>query len=188
MSQPRMCSFAADGDVNPLLLIERLTRGIGRAAAWLMLAAAVLSAGNALMRKVFAISSNAMLEAQWYLVGTAVMLAAAWVLQENGHVRIELISSRFPRELRRGIEIFGHLCLLLPFSSLMLWLSWPYFMRSWSQNETSINTGGLLVWPMRGIIVLGFLLLCLQSLVALLRLLRGGDAPSPSDDDARPIE
>ncbi|WP_118135493.1 TRAP transporter small permease subunit [Oceanicella sp. SM1341] len=169
-------------------LIDRVNRGIGRACAWAVLAATLLSAGNALMRKLFAVSSNAMLEAQWYLVGIAVMLGAAWVLQENGHVRIELVSARFPPRLRRGVEIFGHLVLLLPCAALMFWLSWPYFLRSWAQNETSINTGGLLVWPMRGVIAAGFLLLCLQSLCALLRLLAGAPAPAPGGDDALPPE
>jgi TRAP-type mannitol/chloroaromatic compound transport system permease small subunit len=157
--------------------IDKINRCIGQACAWLVLAAALLSAGNALMRKLFSISSNAMLEAQWYLVGISVMFGAAWVLQENGHVRIELLASRFSRRLRRGIEIFGHIVFLLPCSALMFWLSTPYFMRSISQNETSINTGGLLVWPMRGVITLGFLLLCLQSISALARLF--GRAPFP---------
>ncbi|WP_158970102.1 TRAP transporter small permease subunit [Chachezhania sediminis] len=169
-------------------IVDRVTRGIGRVSAWLVLAAALLSAGNALMRKVFAVSSNAMLEAQWYLVGISVMLGAAWVLQDNAHIRIELLSSRFSAQLRRRIEILGHLLMLLPFAGLMLWLCWPYFARSFAQNETSINTGGLLVWPMRGVIAAGFLLLCLQSLATLVRLLNGGAAPAPTDQNDLPPE
>ena len=170
------------------IVIDRITRGIGRACAWLILLSAVLSAANALSRKFFALSSNAMLEAQWYLVGIAVMLGAAWVLQENGHVRIELLASRFPARLRRGIEIFGHLCLLLPFTGLMTWLSWPYFLRSYAQNEGSINTGGLLVWPMRGVIAVGFFLLVLQSVSILLRLTGGGTYPPDPDETGLPTE
>lgn len=160
-----------------VLLIERASRALGRAAAWLLLASVVVSAVNAILRKAFSLSSNAMLEAQWYLVGTAVMLGAAWVLQVNGHIRIELLSSRFASGLRRAIEIAGHALLIVPFAAAMLWLSLPYFLRSWAQGETSINTGGLLIWPMRGIICLGFLLLLLQSLACLVRLLLGEEAP-----------
>jgi len=158
-------------------LVERANRALGRAAAWLLLASVAVSAVNAILRKAFSLSSNAMLEAQWYLVGTAVMLGAAWVLQVNGHIRIELLSSRFSSGPRRAIEIAGHALLIVPFAATMLWLSLPYFLRSWAQGETSINTGGLLIWPMRGIICLGFLLLLLQSLACLARLLLGEEAP-----------
>jgi TRAP-type mannitol/chloroaromatic compound transport system permease small subunit len=105
------------------------------------------------------------------------MLAAAWVLQVNGHIRIELLSTRFSSGLRRAIEIAGHALLIVPFAATMLWLSLPYFLRSWAQGETSINTGGLLIWPMRGIICWGFLLLLLQSLACLVRMLLGEEAP-----------
>lgn len=165
-----------------VVLTERANRVLGRAAAWLLLASVLVSAVNAVLRKAFSLSSNAMLEAQWYLVGTAVMLGAAWVLQVNGHIRIELMSSRFSSGLRRGIEIAGHALLILPFAGTMLWLSIPYFRRSWAQNESSINTGGLLVWPMRGIICLGFLLLLLQSLACLAHLLLDEEASPDAQD------
>ncbi len=114
-----------------------------------------------------------MLELQWYLVGAMVMLGAAWVFQENAHVRIEILASKFSQRTRRLIELCGHLVMLAPFAGLMLWLSLPFFLRSYAQNEISLNSGGLLIWPMRGIIVIGFALLLLQTLSAVLKIFRG---------------
>ncbi len=162
--------------------IDRVNDLVGRASVWLLLAAVLLSAGNAVVRKLFAMSSNAMLEAQWYLIGTMVMLAAPWVLQQNAHVRIEILSARLSHKARTMIELLGHIVMLLPFAGIMLWLSLPYFERSYRQGEQSLNAGGLAVWPMRGIVVLGFALLTLQALSAILRVLREG---APDTDDAR---
>lgn len=161
--------------------IDKFNDLVGRASVWLLLAAVLLSAGNAIMRKVFAMSSNAMLEAQWYLIGMMVMLAAPWVLQQNGHVRIEILSARLSRSARTAIELVGHFLMLLPFAGLMFWLSLPYFERSFRQGEQSLNAGGLAVWPMRGVVVLGFALLSLQAISAILRVLREGapDADGP---------
>jgi TRAP-type mannitol/chloroaromatic compound transport system permease small subunit len=145
-------------------LIDRTNTAIGRATIWLLLLSVLVSAGNALARKFFAIGSNAFLELQWYLVGTMIVLGAAWVMHENAHVRIEILSARFPARVRKWIEFLGHSLMLMPFAAAMVVLSWPFFVRSWEQNEASLNYGGLLVWPMRGIIVLGFVLLFLQSL------------------------
>lgn len=164
--------------------IDKVNDLVGRASVWLLLAAVLLSAGNAIMRKFFAMSSNAMLEAQWYLIGTMVMLAAPWVLQHNAHVRIEILSARMSQRSRTVIELLGHLIMLLPFAAGMLWLSLPYFERSFRQSEQSLNAGGLAVWPMRGIVVLGFTLLTLQAISAALRVLREG---APSIDDPRVV-
>lgn len=164
--------------------IDMVNDFVGRASVWLLLAAVLLSAGNAVVRKVFAMSSNAMLEAQWYLIGTMVMLAAPWVLQQNAHVRIEILSARMSQTSRNVIELVGHLVMLLPFAGAMLWLSIPYFERSFRQGEQSLNAGGLAVWPMRGIVVVGFALLSLQAISAVLRVLREG---APDTDDARAV-
>lgn len=163
--------------------IDRINTAVGRATIWLLLAAVVVSAGNAISRKMLALSSNAMLEAQWYLIATTVMLAAPWVLQQNAHVRIEILSSRFSPRLRTGIELVGHMFVLTPFAAVMLWLSLPYFRRSYQQGEMSLNAGGLPVWPMRGVIVLGFALLLLQAIAAVATVLRHG-APPPEDERA----
>jgi TRAP-type mannitol/chloroaromatic compound transport system permease small subunit len=165
--------------------IDRINDLVGRASVWLLLAAVLLSAGNAIVRKLFAMSSNAMLEAQWYLVGTMVMLAAPWVLQQNAHVRIEILSARMSQTGRNVIELIGHLLMLLPFAAGMFWLSIPYFERSFRQGEQSLNAGGLVVWPMRGIVVLGFGLLSLQAVSAAFRVLREG---APSIEDPRTVE
>lgn len=149
--------------------IYRLNAFLGRMSAWLLLVSVLISAGNAILRKAFSISSNAMLELQWHLAGTVVMIGAAWVLQENAHVRIEIFATHFSSQTRRRIELAGHVLLLLPFAAIMLWFSWPYFERSFAQNEYSINTGGLLVWPIRGVIVLGFAGLLLQAVCTVLK-------------------
>ncbi len=162
--------------------IEAANALIGRAAVWLLLAAVLLSAGNAVMRKAFSLSSNAMLEAQWYLIGTLVMLAAPWVLQCNAHVRIELLSSRFSARGRKLVELFGHLLMLLPFTGLLFWMSLPFFLRSYRQGEMSLNAGGLPVWPMRGMVMLGFALLTLQALASIIRLLREWQDPAEGGD------
>ena len=159
--------------------IDRFNLWLGRLSVWLLLASVFVSAGNAILRKSFAIGSNAMLELQWYLVGTMVMLAAAWVFQEDGHVRIEILAGRFSERTRRRIELAGHLLMFLPFAALMLWLSWPFFARSYAQDEISLNAGGLLVWPMRGIIVVGFAALTAQALSAILRSLDGAGDSEP---------
>lgn len=153
-------------------VIDRLNTVIGRATIWLLLASVLVSAGNALARKFLAVGSNAFLELQWYLVGTMIVLGAAWVLREDAHVRIEILSAKFPLRVRQCIELLGHLLMLLPFAAAMMVLSWPFFVRSWEQNEGSLSYGGLLVWPMRGIIVLGFLLLLLQAISQIHHALR----------------
>jgi len=147
---------------------------LGRITAWLLLASVLVSAGNAILRKAFSIGSNSMLELQWYLVGTVVMLGCAWVIQEDGHVRIEIFAGRMPRSIRKWVELLGHLLMLLPFAGLLLCLSWPFFVRSFELNEVSLSSGGLLVWPIRGIIVLGFATIVAQALVAVLATLQTG--------------
>lgn len=162
--------------------IDAMNALIGKAAVWLLLAAVLLSAGNAIMRKAFSLSSNAMLEAQWYLIGTLVMLAAPWVLQRNAHVRIELLSARFSAQWRKIVELCGHILMLLPFAGLMFWMSLPFFLRSYRQGEVSLNAGGLAVWPMRGVVMLGFALLTLQALASIIRLLREWQDPAEGGD------
>src|SRR5215813_13924990 len=101
--------------------IDAVTAFVGRWVYWLILAAVLVSAGNATVRKLFDISSNAWLELQWYLFGAAFMLAAAYTLQRNEHIRIDIVSNHLPKALRHAIELFGHFCMLLPLCLLMLW-------------------------------------------------------------------
>jgi TRAP-type mannitol/chloroaromatic compound transport system permease small subunit len=145
-------------------LIDAVTAFIGRSVKWAILAAILVSAANAIVRKAFDLSSNAWLELQWLLFGAAFMLAAAYTLQVNAHVRIDVISSRLSKRTRDVIELLGHLLILAPISLILLWLSWPYFYDSYAEGEISSNAGGLPVWPAKFLIFAGILLLCLQML------------------------
>jgi TRAP-type mannitol/chloroaromatic compound transport system permease small subunit len=149
--------------------IDRVTALIGRLVMWLILAAILVSAGNATSRKVFDISSNAWLELQWYLFGAAYLLAAAYTLQRNEHIRIDIISNHLPKGVRHAIEIFGHLFMLMPLCALMVWETWPNMMESYNIGENSSNYGGLIVWPAKAFIVAGFALLFLQGISELIK-------------------
>lgn len=152
--------------------IDRMTTFVGKAVSWLILASVLISAGNAVIRKLFDMSSNAWLELQWYLFGAVFMLAAAWTLQKNEHVRIDIISNMLSRRTRNWIDFLGHLLILVPFSGLMVWLLVPYVLRSFENQEYSPNAGGLIVWPAKAILLAGFALLLLQAISELIK--RGG--------------
>jgi TRAP-type mannitol/chloroaromatic compound transport system permease small subunit len=149
--------------------IDAVTGFIGKAVIWLIFAAILVSAGNAISRKLFDWSSNAWLELQWYLFGAAFMLAAAYTLQRNEHIRIDIISNHLPKGVRHAIELFGHLVMLLPFCLLMVWEIWPNMMDSYSINESSSNYGGLIIWPAKAFIFVGFVLLFLQGISELIK-------------------
>lgn len=150
-------------------LIDAVTAFVGRHVKWVILAAILVSAGNAVLRKAFDVSSNAWLELQWLLFGMAFMLAAAYTLQKNAHVRIDIVSSRLRKRTRDVIELLGHIFLLAPFTLILLWLSWPYFLDSFREGEVSSNAGGLPVWPAKFLIFAGMLLLFLQLVSELIK-------------------
>jgi len=150
-------------------IIDRMNEAIGRIAAWAIVIAVLVSASNAIIRKIFGVSSNAWLELQWYLFGAVFMLAAAWTLRANEHIRIDIVSSRYSKRARDWADVFGHLFFLFPFVVLMIWLSIPFFERSYSSNEISTNAGGLVIWPAKGLILAGFILLGLQGLSELIK-------------------
>jgi TRAP-type mannitol/chloroaromatic compound transport system permease small subunit len=143
-------------------VIDLINERIGKITAWAILVAVLVSAINAIIRKVFGTSSNAWLELQWYLFGAVFMLCASWTLKANEHIRIDIISSRLSQRGRNTIEMIGHLFFLLPFVALMIYLSFPFFVRSYQSGEVSTNAGGLLIWPAKGLILLGFILLGFQ--------------------------
>lgn len=143
-------------------LIDSITRFVGYHVRWLILLAVLVSAGNAIIRKTFDTSSNAWLELQWLLFGAVFMLAASFTLQRNAHVRIDVLSSRLSKRVRDWIDVFGHLFMLLPLTVTMIWLSWPFFLESFQNNEMSSNAGGLIVWPSKFFIVAGFTMLFFQ--------------------------
>jgi TRAP-type mannitol/chloroaromatic compound transport system permease small subunit len=131
--------------------IDRVTALIGRLVMWLILVSIFVSAGNATSRKLFDVASNASLELQWYLFGAAYFLAAAYTLQKNEHIRIDIVSNHLPKGLRHAVELFGHLFMLLPFCLLMVWETWPNMMMSYDIGENSANYGGFALLFVQGI-------------------------------------
>ncbi|MCQ0970000.1 TRAP transporter small permease subunit [Paracoccus sp. TK19116] len=144
--------------------IDRVNSFIGRWISWLILVAILVSAINAVIRKVFSVSSNAWLELQWYLYGTAFLLAAAYTLLENEHIRIDIVYSMWSRRVQHWIDLIGTLLFLLPITALILWLTYPWVMRSIRLKEMSMNAGGLILWPAKLMLLIGFGLLFLQGL------------------------
>lgn len=150
-------------------LVDGINEFIGRHVSWLILVAVLISAGNATIRKAFDISSNAWLELQWYLYGTVFMLAAAYTLLKNEHIRIDIISNMLSKQTRDRVDLFCHIFFLLPFCILMVWLAWPWFVRSFVSGEISANAGGLILWPAKFMVLLGFVLLTAQALSEIIK-------------------
>ncbi len=144
--------------------IDRVTELIGKSVMWLILLAVLVSAGNAIVRKTLNYSSNAWLELQWYLFGAAFMLAAAYTLKQNEHIRVDIFYASRSRATQHWIDLFGHVFFLLPFAVLMSWLLVPYALRAWTTGEISTNAGGLIIWPARALMAAGFVLLICQAL------------------------
>lgn len=167
--------------------IDRVNRAVGRTTIWLILAAVLISAVNASVRKAFDVSSNAWLEAQWYCYGAAFLLAAGYVLMVDEHVRIDAVAQRFSPRLRAAIDLVAMLLFVLPFCALMVDLGGVYFWRAWTEGERSFNASGLILWPIRLFIPLGFGLLGLQAVsesikrIAFLRGRRERAADSEAD-------
>ncbi|CDX37804.1 Tripartite ATP-independent periplasmic transporter DctQ component [Mesorhizobium sp. SOD10] len=163
--------------------IDRINEFIGRWVSWLILLAILVSAGNAVIRKVFDTSSNAWLELQWYLFGAAFMLAAAYTLKQNDHIRIDIVYGMFSRRVQHWIDLLGHLFFLMPFVVLMVIYFVPYVSLSFRSGEMSTNAGGLIVWPAKAILLAGFFLLALQGVSEIIKkiaIMRGDmDDPNP---------
>ncbi|MGI6245825.1 MAG: TRAP transporter small permease subunit [Pseudochelatococcus sp.] len=161
--------------------IDSLNTFVGKTVSWLMLAAVLISSVNAVARKAFSLSSNAWLEAQWYLFSAVFLLAAAYTLLNNEHVKVDLLYGKLPRRGQLWIEIFGTLFFLLPFCLITVYLSWPIVLAKFASGEVSNNTGGLILWPVWALMPLGFSLLALQGVSELIKriaILRG-DIPDP---------
>jgi TRAP-type mannitol/chloroaromatic compound transport system permease small subunit len=142
--------------------IDALNGGVGRAVSWLVLGAVLVSAGNALARYGLDLSSNAWLEIQWYLFSAIFLLASGWTLQRNAHVRIDVLSSGYSPRARAWVDLAGSLLFLMPMALLILYFSWPMFMQSYLGHEISSDADGLVRWPVKLLIPLGFALLALQ--------------------------
>ena len=172
-------------------VIDFLSERIGRLMMWFILAATLISAGNAIIRKVFGVSSNSWLEIQWYLFGAVFMLGAGYAFLVNAHVRIDFISSRFSARTRNWVDIGGILVFLVPLCWLMIAEGWPLFERAWTSGEMSGNAGGLIRWPAYLLIPAGFAILLLQGASELIKraaflLGQGPDvlaSSGPSDEE-----
>jgi TRAP-type mannitol/chloroaromatic compound transport system permease small subunit len=144
--------------------IDTINRRIGKSVAWLILVVVLVSAVNATVRKLFDTSSNAWLELQWVLFGVVFLLCAAWTLLDNEHIRIDIVNNALPKRWRDWIDLFGHLFFLLPLTIIMLVTSVPFFLKSFTINEQSMNAGGLPQWPAKSLVMIGFGLLLLQGI------------------------
>lgn len=149
--------------------IDALNEWVGRGVYWLVLIVALVSAGNAVSRYGLGLSSNAWLEAQWYMFSAIFLLAAGYTLKHNGHVRIDVIYGRLSPHSRAAIDLVGTLLFLLPMAGLIMWLSWTGFAESYAISEVSPDAGGLLRWPVKLLIPLGFALLVLQGLSEIIK-------------------
>jgi len=159
--------------MTPLLalsrLIDKITTGVGKLTMWLILATTLISAGNAIVRKIFNVSSNGLLEIQWYLFATVFLMGAGYGFLKNSHVRIDFIASRMSARTRNWIDVVGIVTVLFPFCILSIALAWPLFTNALTTGEMSQNAGGLIRWPAYGLIPLGFALLALQGVSELIK-------------------
>jgi TRAP-type mannitol/chloroaromatic compound transport system permease small subunit len=182
--------------MKPLLgfsrLIDAATERVGKAVSWLILVAVLVSAGNAIIRKAFNISSNAWLEAQWYLFGAAFMFAAAYTLSQNEHIRIDIAYGMFSRRVQHWIDLFGHVFFLMPFVLLMLYYLVPYVRMSYVSGEVSSSAGGLIIWPAKAVLLIGFILLALQGVSEIIKkiaIMTGHmDDPAPYVPSHAPLD
>lgn len=149
--------------------IDRFNQRLGRLVSWLVLLTVLVSAWNAISRKVWNLSSNGLLEIQWYLFGAVFLLGAAYTLQQNAHVRIDLLSARWQPKTRAWIEIVGHVIFTLPFIGFMLVHGSDFAWKSFALGEMSPDPGGLIRWPAKAFIVGGFACLSLQVLSELIK-------------------
>jgi TRAP-type mannitol/chloroaromatic compound transport system permease small subunit len=157
-------------------LIDRVNLLFGKAIMWLVLAAVLISAGNAIVRKALNIGSNAWLEIQWYLFAAVFMLGVGYVMLKNAHVRIDFVSSKLSARTNAIIDAIGIVIFTIPLSIIMLWLGWPLFERAWTTGEMSENAGGLVRWPVLALLPAGFVILLAQAcseLIKRIAFLRG---------------
>jgi TRAP-type mannitol/chloroaromatic compound transport system permease small subunit len=169
-------------------LIDALNERIGKLTYWLILAAVLISTGNAIVRYTFNYSSNAWLEIQWYLFSFVFLFCAGYTLLHNQHVRIDVISGRLSRRAQTWIDILGTIFFLMPMAITIMWLSWPVFLDAYRSNEVSTNAGGLSVWPGRLMLPVGFFLLVLQGFSELIKRVAFllGMIPDPAETDEGP--
>ena len=183
-----------DSVLKALLPVSRLIDGfntwVGKRLSWLILAAVVVSAVNATVRKIFDVSSNAWLELQWVLFSIVFMLCAPWTLLDNEHIRIDIVNNLMPKWLRNAIEVVGHAFFLLPLTIIMVGTGIPFFIRSYEINEQSGNAGGLPQWPSKALVMIGFAMLLAQGVSELIKrvaIIRGL-IPDPHETQVHALE
>ena len=150
-------------------VIDAVNEKLGWIADWMVLLSCLISAGNAFSRYAFSISSNAWLEIQWYMFGALVLLGASYTLKKNEHVRVDIVYSNISTRKQIWVDIFGGILFMLPATIILAFLSWPVFYNSWALGEISSNAGGLLRWPIKIFLPIGFALLSLQGLSELIK-------------------
>ncbi|MGG5822485.1 TRAP transporter small permease subunit [Falsiroseomonas sp. HW251] len=161
--------------------VDAMNTAFGRVADWLVLLACLLSAGNAFLRYGISLGSNGALEAQWYMFAGMVMLGASFTLFRNEHVRVDLVYGSLPWRAKLWVDVLGLAFFLLPAMAMLAWMTWPFFVESWVRAETSSSPGGLLRWPVKVLMPLGFALITAQGLSELIKriaLLRGIELPA----------
>jgi len=149
--------------------IDFVNEHIGRLVYWAVLIMVLVSAGNATSRYALNMASNAWLELQWYLFALVFLLCSGYTLLHNEHIRIDVVSSRLSRRAQVWIDVFGIIAFLLPMSLFIMWLSWPIFMNAWTSGEISGSAGGLIRWPARLLVPVGFFLLSAQGISELIK-------------------
>jgi TRAP-type mannitol/chloroaromatic compound transport system permease small subunit len=166
--------------------IDAMNEWIGRKAAWLVLAACIVSVVDALVRKFIGTSSNAWIELQWLLFSAVFLLAAPWTLKSNEHIRIDIVNQRLSKRARNWIELVGHALFLIPVAALIVWTAVPFALTSIAQREGSSNFGGLPQWPLKLLIPIAFGLLLLQGISELIKriAIMRGDLADPVDSHA----
>jgi TRAP-type mannitol/chloroaromatic compound transport system permease small subunit len=171
--------------VNVLLALSRaidaFTERVGRLVYWLVLIVVLISAANATVRKAFNYSSNSYLEIQWYLFSVIFLFGAGYTLLRNEHVRIDIIQGKLSPRAQNWIDVVGIVLFLMPMSLIIMWLSWPLFMDSLARHEVSTNAGGLIIWPARLMVPVGFALLIIQGVSELIKRIAflAGRIPDP---------
>jgi TRAP-type mannitol/chloroaromatic compound transport system permease small subunit len=185
---------ALDALLKTLLPVSRVVDAfntwIGRRLAWLILAAVVVSAANATVRKIFDTSSNSWLELQWVLFSIVFLLCSPWTLLSNEHIRIDIVNNLLPKRVRDSIDVVGHTFFLLPLCIIMIITGIPFFLVSFGQNEQSGNAGGLPQWPSKALIMIAFILLlaqCLSELVKRIAIMRNL-IPDPHENQQHALE
>jgi TRAP-type mannitol/chloroaromatic compound transport system permease small subunit len=166
-------------------LIDAFSNLVGKLSMWMILATTLISAGNAIVRKAFDMSSNAFLEIQWYLFAAVFMLGSGYAFLRNAHVRIDFLSSKFSARGRNWVDVFGIIVFLFPLCYMLATLGWPLFVNALASGEMSSNAGGLIRWPVYFLIPAGFAILALQGVSELIKRLAflTGNGPDPLAHD-----